>query len=168
MKRIILLCMTVAAVSLAACNDASKTGTTTTSSTDSSTAFNLSDARKAIEADNAKFIVDVQNQDSAALDEHYASDAQFLMPNAEPISKANMKAAMGGMLRMGIKGLKLNMTDLVGNNDLLAETGTYEMFADKNTKIDNGKYIVIWKKENGNWKIYRDMINTSMPMQQAK
>jgi ketosteroid isomerase-like protein len=29
--------------------------------------------------------------------------------------------------------------------------------------VDRGKYIVIWKREQGQWKLHRDIWNTSMP-----
>ena len=29
--------------------------------------------------------------------------------------------------------------------------------------LDKGKYVVVWENENGSWKIYRDIFNTSMP-----
>ena len=50
-----------------------------------------------------------------------------------------------------------------GTAGLLAETGTYEMYGDNNKTLDKGKYVVVWKQENGQWKIYRDIWNTSMP-----
>jgi ketosteroid isomerase-like protein len=28
---------------------------------------------------------------------------------------------------------------------------------------DRGKYIVIWRKVGGQWKLYRDIFNTNMP-----
>jgi hypothetical protein len=34
--------------------------------------------------------------------------------------------------------------------------------------IDKGKYVEIWKKENGEWKIYADIWNTSLPPAPAK
>jgi ketosteroid isomerase-like protein len=69
---------------------------------------------------------------------------------------------------MGIKDFKLTTHDVVGSEDLLVETGSYEMYGDKNAVIDKGKYVVAWKKENGNWKLYRDIANTSMPMARSK
>lgn len=155
-------------LSIVACKDAAKSETSTVLTTDSSKAFNISDAKSAIEADNTQFEEDVRKGDSVGLANHYHADAQFLLPNSEPIGKANIAAAMGGMLRMGIKDVKLTTTDLTGNDDMLLETGTYEMFADKNTSIDKGKFLVAWKKEDGKWKIYRDIINTSMPIIHAK
>ena len=31
--------------------------------------------------------------------------------------------------------------------------------------MDEGKYIVIWKREPGGWKIYRDMWSSNSPRQ---
>jgi hypothetical protein len=41
--------------------------------------------------------------------------------------------------------------------------GTYEMIAEGGVVIDNGKFIVIWNRVDGNWLLHRDMINTSLP-----
>jgi len=29
--------------------------------------------------------------------------------------------------------------------------------------VTNGKYVVIWKRDGGQWRIHRDIWNTSMP-----
>jgi len=29
--------------------------------------------------------------------------------------------------------------------------------------VTDGKYVVIWKRDGGQWKIHRDIWNTSMP-----
>lgn len=166
MKKIIFL-LVVGSSIMVACNDAAKTETSTMSTKDSST-FDLSEARAAIEADNAKFIEDIRKGDSAALAEHYHSEGQVLMANSEPIMRKDISSAWGSFLRMGIKDFKMTTHDVVGNEDLLVETGTYEMIGDKNAVLDKGKYVVAWRKENGTWKLYRDIVNTSMPMQQAK
>jgi ketosteroid isomerase-like protein len=56
----------------------------------------------------------------------------------------------------------------VGNAELLVETGQYEIYGDKSQLIDKGKYVVIWKNENCEWKIYRDIYNTSSPAKASK
>ena len=33
----------------------------------------------------------------------------------------------------------------------------------KGAKLDNGKYIVVWKKERGRWKLHWDMFSTNNP-----
>jgi ketosteroid isomerase-like protein len=36
------------------------------------------------------------------------------------------------------------------------------MFAADNKSLDKGKYVAVWKKENGTWKMYRDIWNSNM------
>ncbi len=66
-------------------------------------------------------------------------------------------------MRMGVKDVKLITDDISGNADIISETGRYEIYADENKLLDKGKYVVVWKPENGGWKMYRDIFNTSMP-----
>ena len=167
MKKIIFLLLIAGSAFMVACNDASTSGESTMSTKDSST-FDLSNARAAIEADNVKFMEEIKKGDSAALAEHYHSEAQMLMDNAEPVMRKDISSAWGSVVKMGVKDFKLTTTDVVGNDDLLVETGVYEMYGDKNSVMDKGKYVVAWRKENGNWKIYRDIANSSLPMQQKK
>ena len=161
MKKIIFL-LTAGTFMMVACNDASKTETSKMSTTDS-TSFDLSKAKADIEADNARFIEQIKKGDSAGLAEHYHSDAQILMSGMEPVNRKDIAGAWGSFLRMGVKDFKMTTHDVVGNDDLLVETGSYEMIGDKNVVLDKGKYVVAWKKENGLWKLYRDIANTSMP-----
>lgn len=167
MKSIIFVLLAACLTGIVSCNDASKSDTGMTS-TDDSSAFDLSDARAFIDADNAKFIEEIKRGDSAALAEHYHSDGQALVTNSEPVMRKDVSSAWGSTIRMGVKDMKINTTDVVGNEDLLVESGTFELYGDKNALLDKGKYVVAWKKENGNWKIYRDIGNSSMPRQNGK
>ena len=163
MKQVIIVVVTICSLFSNGCNDASKNEATTVSTSDS-TSFDLSKARAFVESDNAKFAEEVKKGDSVAVASHYHSDGQVLMSNSEPVmGKDNIASSWGSMIRMGIKDFKIITTDLVGNNDLMVETGKYEIYGDKNVLVDKGKYVVAWKKENGNWKLYRDIGNSSMP-----
>jgi ketosteroid isomerase-like protein len=33
----------------------------------------------------------------------------------------------------------------------------------KGNMLDSGKYIAIWRQEDGDWKIYSDIYNSSVP-----
>lgn len=158
----------VAAISLGmlACNTGNKEETIDTSS--GSTAFDMQKARSAIDSINAKFSDELKKGDSAALASHYSTDAMLMLSNSEPIKGKDILSAWGGMIRMGVKDLVLNTTDITGNADLLVETGTYEMKGENNTVIDKGKYVVAWKYENGEWKLYRDIANTNLPAAVSK
>jgi len=127
--------------------------------------FDIAKARSWIEADNAKFVEEAKKGDSNALAAHYASDAWAMFDNSEPFKgTAAIASAWGGAIKMGMKDIKVTTVDVVGNADLLAETGMYEMYGAGNKLLDKGKYVVVWKPENGGWKIYRDIGNSNMPM----
>ena len=65
---------------------------------------------------------------------------------------------------MGIRNIKLNTEEVSGGETAVVETGSYELFADNNVSIDKGKFIVLWKKENGKWKMHRDIYNSDIPL----
>ena len=144
-----------------ACNADSNETTADTKS--DSTAFDLQTARSLIESENEKFSDEMKKGDSVALGSHYASDGWLMFSNSEPIKGKDIVSAWGSVIRTGIKDIRLTTLDLTGNAELLAETGTYEIFGENNAAIDKGKYVVVWKPENGNWKIYRDIGNSNLP-----
>ena len=43
------------------------------------------------------------------------------------------------------------------------EIGQYTLGGADGTTIDQGKYLVVWKNDGGNWKLHRDIWNTSRP-----
>ena len=45
--------------------------------------------------------------------------------------------------------------------DLAIEEGKYSLFVPNDIMVDQGKYVVTWRKENGSWKVYRDIWNNS-------
>ena len=67
------------------------------------------------------------------------------------------------LARLGIKDFTFSTTDIMGDAEFLIETGNYEMKDEKKTLIDKGKYVVVWQHRNGEWKLYRDIGNTSLP-----
>jgi ketosteroid isomerase-like protein len=127
------------------------------------TAIDKQSAKSFIDSINAKFSEEIKRGDSVALAAHYSADAELLFANSEPIKGKDILSAWAGLINMGVKEMNFTTTDITVNADLLAETGKYEILGDKNALIDRGKYLVVWKKENGEWKLFRDMGNTSLP-----
>lgn len=133
------------------CNNAEKSGTGQKSSF-----IDISKAQQQIEAIDKKFSEDFRNMDSVALANYYASDGTL----GSVKGKDNLVAAFGKMIRNGIKNgtpeLLFITNDLAGDDEYIVELGIYQ-FVDKEGNIKNqGKYVVVWKQEGGEWKIYRD------------
>jgi ketosteroid isomerase-like protein len=72
-------------------------------------------------------------------------------------------SAWASMIRMGINDMTFTNKDITGDENFIIETGTYILKDTSKTLIDRGKYVVVWKQQNDEWKLYRDMGNTSMP-----
>ena len=167
MKKSILFFLTsMLAIFFVACND--------TATTDNKMAANdstVSDS-KSVEAhirkEASNFEEEIRRGDSTALAAHYASDAVVMPPNSDEVKGNDIAGLWGGAIRMGVKDMKLNITDITGGGDVYAETGTYEMFGAENKSLDKGKYVVVWKKDNDKWKMYRDIWNSNMTLPGSK
>lgn len=120
-------------------------------------------AKSFIDSINTKFTEQFRAGDSVALASHYWPDAEILLSNSEAIKGNNILPAWGSMTHLGIKDFTFSTTDITGDAEFLIETGNYEMKDEKKTLIDKGKYVVVWQQRNGEWKLYRDIGNTSLP-----
>jgi ketosteroid isomerase-like protein len=166
MKKFLLIPSLALGIIIASCTDApkeedkmtSESKDTVTTTTDT---YDATMVRTAIEEDNKKFMEHFKKGDSTALAAHYASDGLIMPPNSESVGRDGLAPLWGSLVRMGLTDLKLTTQDVTGNNDLVVETGTYELYA-KDKMADKGKYVVVWKNESGTWKIFRDIFNTSM------
>ena len=63
------------------------------------------------------------------------------------------------------KGFKVDIiaNNIYGNEELVIEEGTYSFPDGKGGSVDNGKFIAIWKQEDGKWKLYREIWNSNNP-----
>jgi ketosteroid isomerase-like protein len=128
--------------------------------------MNLETVKGEIKQANLLFNQAFAKGDSAAMVALYHSEAKIYPPN---MAAMNQRSEMGHMVTaipgMGIKGITLTSTEVFGSGDIVVEMGTYEM-TDGTKAVDNGKYMVVWKKENGKYKMYRDIWNSDAAMTQ--
>jgi uncharacterized protein (TIGR02246 family) len=122
------------------------------------------DLRKAIEAQNKRFGAAVEKGDVAALGALYTDDAQALPPNSDVVEgRAAIQEMWKGVLASGVGGASLETTDVETEGNLAYETGRYQMRSKDGKVLDRGKYVVVWKRSGSDWRIHRDIWNTSMP-----
>ena len=95
--------------------------------------------------------------------EIYSESAMLVPPESDLIQgRNNIAAFWQTAFDMGIKNLKLELLEIEQHGDTAIEMGRYTMSTEDHDVIDQGKGIVIWKFENGHWKLHRDMWNTSL------
>ena len=118
----------------------------------------------AIAVVNASFMELFGKGDAAAIAELYTEGGQFIPPNSDFVTgKAAIQTTFQGLMDQGIKSLKLETIEIEDYGDTASEVGRYTL-KDANGKVlDHGKLVVIWKQEGGQWKLHRDIINSSQP-----
>jgi ketosteroid isomerase-like protein len=120
-------------------------------------------AKAFIDSINTKFSEQLAAGDSTALASHYWPDAELLLDNSEAVKGNDIVNAWGAAIRGGMKEVSFTTTDITGSSTFIIETGAYEIKDGKKNLVDKGKYVVVWEKRNGEWKLYRDIGSTSMP-----
>lgn len=63
---------------------------------------------------------------------------------------------------MGIKSAQLKIVEVEHQGEVAIEVGNFMLHGGEGQVLDQGKYIVIWKQEDGQWKLYLDIFNSSM------
>lgn len=126
--------------------------------------FSLDSAKAAIAASNKNFGESWATGDSTKFADCYTSDGVMSPPNMPVMAgTAAITAFFNEGYKWGIRNIALNSNEVFGSNDCVVETGTYELFMENNISADKGKFIVMWKEENGKWKMFRDVWNSDLP-----
>jgi uncharacterized protein (TIGR02246 family) len=125
--------------------------------------------KAAIEAGNKAFGAAVAKGDAAAIGNLYTLDAQALPPGSDAVTgREAIQKMWAGVLVSGIAGAVLTTVEIETMGDLAAEVGTYVLSLKDGKAADHGKYVVVWKKVNGQWKLHRDIWNSSVAPAPAK
>jgi uncharacterized protein (TIGR02246 family) len=120
--------------------------------------------RAAIQTANGNFIAALRRGDAAGIAALYTEDAQVLPPNSDVMSgKAAIQAFWQSVIDMGVTGGSLESVEVEGSGSSASEVGRFTMEVAGGRVVDNGKYLVLWRQEGGQWKLHRDIWNSSRP-----
>ena len=121
-------------------------------------------ARKAIEGAGAAFSAAFAKGDAAKLAAMYTSDAKAYPPGGSVVTgSAEIQKMWQGMIDSPAEALELTTDEVEASGNLAYETGRYVVKDAGGQAVDQGKYIVVWKRDGGTWKLYRDIWNTNLP-----
>ena len=117
-----------------------------------------------IEKVNREFEDAMSKGEAQRLAAVYTQDGQALPPNGGIVNgHKDLQAFWQGALDMGITGATLESLELDFQGDCAIEIGAFVLKTNADPEFDWGKYIVIWKLENGQWRWHRDIWNSSKP-----
>jgi len=123
-----------------------------------------SDIYEAIAAANKRFTDAYAEGDAAGVAAQYTLEGQLLPPNSEIITGHGAIAGFWQfVMGLGVKTVQLETQELGIEGGGAVEIGQYTLGAADGSTIDQGKYLVTWKNEGGNWKLHRDIWNTNTP-----
>ena len=124
-------------------------------------------AEQAIQEVNRRFIDAVERGDAAGLAALYTSDS-VLLPAGAPMVRGpgEIEQAFRGMMGMGVERIELRTEELSVQGDTAYEVGTATVTVrppGQEPIQDPGKYVVIWKRQGGNWRLHVDIFNSDTP-----
>ena len=122
--------------------------------------------RESIAAADDVFMATFKQGDAAGLAALYANDGQVLPPNGDFVSgQQAIQRFWQAIFDMGIKEAQLEIVEVEKQGDTAFEVSRFKLLGESGQVLDEGKYIVIWKRDQGQWKLHRDIFNSSLPAQ---
>ncbi|WP_276391818.1 YybH family protein [Eudoraea chungangensis] len=118
-----------------------------------SSKVDMSILAKEIKSRLREYETHLQNGDSIALGDMYMENAEIIPSNK---GRKEIIKVFGSSIRHGIKGSTFTTTHLWGNEELLVEDGTGTWYYKDSIVAASGRYLLVWKKDDGKWKILRD------------
>ncbi len=126
------------------------------------TVFDLAKEKQELQKSFNGVMAALDGGDAKAVANFYTEDGVFMPHNSQIFTgRAEIEKAFEGFIAGGFTDLDVESTWAEGCGDFLLDTEQWTLSNGKDTLI--GKSLVIWKKEDGMWKMYKDMINTDTP-----
>jgi uncharacterized protein (TIGR02246 family) len=124
--------------------------------------------RSEIEAVNKILEATFARGDGQGIAALYTANAQLLPAQSDFVTGTQ---AIGqfwqAVFDSGVKGITLITLEVESLGETANEVGKLELRDGDGKVLDRAKYVVIWKKEGGSWKLHRDIWTTSVvPVQE--
>jgi uncharacterized protein (TIGR02246 family) len=104
--------------------------------------------------------------DLAAISKLYTDEAKLLPPNGAPVSgRAAILAYFEKNLRPVMPAsIKFTSYEIYGGGSAATSVSRMEMFDAKGRVVERGKQTIVLLKQDGRWKIHRDMWSDDTPV----
>lgn len=134
-----------------------------------SPAVDLALEEQAITDVDRRLLAAAQAGDAAAFAALFAPDGQLLFPNRPRVTgREAIQAASAEDFAVPGFRVEWQQSDvrIAQSGDLAVSTGSYQLtLTPPSGRIeDRGKYMTVWRKVDGEWRVAADMINTDLPM----
>lgn len=120
---------------------------------------------QAIREINEQWLAMIRDHDAAAVSRLYTADGAMMAPGA-PIAQGHpaLEKAWSGLMQMPGFGLTFEADQIVvaSGGDMALDRGGYQLSLDgpDGATKDIGKYVVVWRNIDGQWKVAADIFNS--------
>ena len=123
---------------------------------------------QAIRAASKQWEDNFDSGDLAAFATHYTEEAKVLPPSNQIVTgRESIQEFFQAFYDAGGHDLHLTVIELSVSGDMAHVVGKYTLTIqpeEGEAISDNGKYVEIWKRVNGSWKMITATWNTSLPL----
>ena len=124
----------------------------------------MEEAEEAIRANNQKFSETFMRGDAAGVAALYTEDARLMPPDAPMMTGTeSIRQFWVGAMAMGIKEAALETIEVKPCGEYACEIGRFTLSIEAGAgerARQTGKYVVLWKRTGGGWKLDVDIWNT--------
>jgi hypothetical protein len=100
--------------------------------------------------------------DADAMAALYTPDGVLYPSNSEPLrGSENIKKFWEGVYESGLTDAQLETVSALAYGDIAIEEGNVNLYVGEQL-VGVEKFIVIWHKENGKWKLHQDIFNSNL------
>lgn len=131
----------------------------------SASAFDIKQGEASVLQSNQHFMKAFKAGDSVEVGNCFTINAKAMATNQAPVNgRTDIIVFFAHIMKSGVATFDLNTVKIWGDSSILAEEGAYKLSDKDGNQVDKGEYIVLWKQEAGNWKRYRDIWTSSIPV----
>jgi uncharacterized protein (TIGR02246 family) len=117
------------------------------------------DVRAAVEAGNRAFVAAFLKGDAPGVAELYTENGRVVAPGSPvAIGRPEIEVFWRGVIESGVGDVALATEHVESSGDLAVEDGTVRLVA-KDGTVTVQRYVVVWKRVDGRWKLHRDIWN---------
>ena len=123
--------------------------------------FDIAPVKDYIGNVNKTYGLRFKTSDSALYADRYCTNAVALPPEA-PAVRGRDSIRSYYYSNGANRGLEIVITaeQIYGSAELVVEEGVYDFPDGKGGSFDKGKFIALWKQEEGKWKLFREIWNS--------
>jgi ketosteroid isomerase-like protein len=121
------------------------------------------DVARSIAQSHRLYFQALSSGDSSLFIDRYARDCWIMPPNAPALcgEGAALDLFREDYYSRGVRNGRFITTDIFGDTgEYATEVGFFQLSDAKDSMIDNGKFLILWKRTPSGWKMFRDSFSS--------